>query len=46
MSGLSWAIPIYSFQQRMGQLPVSPITNNLRVPPTYEVERPGITPTK
>jgi S1-C subfamily serine protease len=46
MSGLSWAIPIYSFQQRMGQLPVSPIRNNLRVPPTYEVERPGITPTK
>lgn len=46
MSGLSWAIPIYSFQQRMGQLPISPIRNNLRVPPTYEVERPGITPIK
>lgn len=45
MSGLSWAIPIYSFQQRMGQVPVSPIRNNLRVPPTYELERPGIIPT-
>ncbi|MEP6521098.1 serine protease [Microcoleus vaginatus DQ-U2] len=45
MSGLSWAIPIYSFQQRMGQLPVLPIRNNLKVPPAYEVERPGITPT-
>lgn len=46
MSGLSWAIPIYSFQQRMGQVPVAPIRNNLIVPPTYEVERPGIRPSR